>query len=255
MKLVSGTLVMVFATLVLTSCGGSSDPSDTAATETEPGAAEATPEETKTANEPSGPLSIDEGIGLDRGPYETQNFHPGFTFKIPDYEWIGDVDQKDIVAMFINNSDWRNEIAFHNPTKVSDLDGGLIKAPHDLLGYFKSHPGLKQVSAGTTKVGNLSGPYVDVALADYPTRNLPGCDGEKCFPLIQNSVFNWSFLGDDVHADTARIIELDVGNDDVLVTVAAMEKREGTFRAAYDLSQMLKMAEPILKSVEFNDGA
>lgn len=242
----------LLCSLLLASCGGSSDPNENAGSPAEPAAGETGTEETPdAAEEAAGPMSIEEGNGLDRGRYRTSNFRPGFTFKVPDYEWVGDVDRKDIVALFINNSDWRNEVAFMNPTKLSDPKSGrLIKAPDDLLGYFRSHPYLKVLSEGTTKVGNVSGPYVEIALARYPTESLPGCDGEKCFPLVQNSVFNWGFVGDKTHADVARIIELDVGGDDLLVTVAAMEK-ESDFRSAFQLPEMLKAAKPILSSVEF----
>jgi hypothetical protein len=240
---VSLRLLAASLLVVLAACGGSKEP----VADPDAGAAPTPAEASSAPPEEEGPDTFPEGYAIDPGDYVSDPFVPQFTYTSSSTVWNSDIVQSDVFAFFFQNPDGPADVILSRTDKWYDPKSLKVgSAPDGLLAALKTSPYLEVIGDGTTKVGKQNAPFIDVRVTKAPKPVPKGCE-ESCVPLTETD-----FLTVAVNADEdARLIELDAGNETVLIVIEAWEKPSGFASSALSFKDLLPKATKLLQEVNF----
>ena len=237
MKRVVGATGLLFA-IVLTvgACGGGGGDQSPSA--------EKEPSTTDTAGSPR---TLPEVGDLAAGEYRTEKFEPAFSFEVGTGWSMGGPEFEE--ALFIAQGE-DGFLTFSNPKKVFDAKNPVeqreIPAPDTVEGWVAWHqknPYLEvsDIERGSASVDGATGTSFHLEAASAPEKATEIC-GVPCVPGFPVGSTAYDFF----LSDEERDMVLEVGEDVVIISVAAPKGRLDEFRPE---------AQKVLNTVEWKDSS
>jgi hypothetical protein len=220
-RILGVTLLIALVVLAVSACGGGQE----------------------QANKPR-PLPEDEKA-LRPGTYRSEEFEPSLSFRVGKGWTNMPPEASDVLT--IRRAHEPGGLGFVNIRQVHNYDltstnpKYVVKAPKDMVGWFRHHPYLRTSEPEPVTVGGIKGEQFDVVVENLPEDN-PGLCGSDCVDIIELSTGSQVWLGKGYKF---RFIVLeDVKGETVAI---------GFARRASEFDEYAPEAQKVIDTVKWRD--